>query len=139
STSNSSPVAVFSASARSSPPATISSAETEGTNSTWIGLSAVPTDASPPAVVSVTVVSVGAVVSGVVSVGAAVVSAPAVVVESPSPPPQAASTRARAPSRANQRVCFTSSLLDLVHRERLGLSRRHQSTARHHRLLPPSA
>src|SRR5690606_31333136 len=115
-TSNSRPVAVFRVSARISPPATISSAETDGTNNTWIGLSAVPIDDSPPAV-SVTVVSVGVVVSGaaVVSAGA-VVSAPAVVVASSSPPPQAASTRARAPRRAVQRVRFTASLLDLFDR-----------------------
>src|SRR5690606_24135262 len=86
-TSNSRPVAVFRVSARISPPATISSAETDGTNNTWIGLSA-----------------------------GAVVSAPAVVVASSPPPPQAASTRARAPRRAVQRVRFTASLLDLFDR-----------------------
>jgi hypothetical protein len=63
-----------------SPPETITSASTEGTNSTWIGLSAVPRLAA------VVVVSAGAVV---VVAGGAVVAGAAVVVVA-APPPHAA-------------------------------------------------
>src|SRR5690606_8109750 len=109
-TSNSSPVAVVSASSRSSPPATISSADTDGTNSTWIGRSAVPTS-DPPIVVSGAVVSVAAVVSGAVVAGASVVSDAAVVSLVSSPPPQAATMRARRASSAAHLVRLTMSLL----------------------------
>ncbi len=98
-TSNSRPVVAFNASLRRSPPAMISSALTDGTNRTWIGLSVVPIVGAGAAVV----VAGASVVVGAAVVGAAVVSVAAgsVVSEESSLSPQAATNSANTASNAN--------------------------------------